>query len=160
MRRHPRGAAKRLVRLLLAAAALPMLGIAGMSAPRAMAGSAPLQIVMDWTPFPADATQPGAVLADSPDRVGIAFSLDPKAPPGFGSTTGWTRAQLISLDNGHPKSALFTVPMFGNSPYAPHWMDESRGLLVYAAPKPAAGTPGLIWDIVGISMRGARRVAF
>lgn len=162
MRRQPRGAAKRLFHVLLTAAALPILGIAGMSAPRAIADPPPLQIVMDWTPFPADATQPGAVLADSPDRVGIAFSLDPKAPPGFGSTTGWTRAQLISLDNGRPKSKLFSVPTFVNAPYAPYWMDEARGLLIYAAPESAAGpgTPAATWDIVGISMRGERHVVF
>ena len=163
MRTHPRGAARRLVRLILAAAAVPMLGIAGMSGPGALADPPPLQTVMDWTPFPADAPELGGVFADSPDRIGLALSKDPKSATSNGGPIGWTRAQLISLDNGRPKSTLFPVPTFVyGPPSAPFWMDERRGLFIYAAPKEPAGTgtPASTWDIVGISMRGARRVAF
>src|SRR3954452_5436910 len=160
MRTHSRGAVERLVRLFLAAAAVPLLGIAGTSGPRALADPPPLRTVMDWTPFPADAPQPGAVLADSRDRVGLALSGDPH--PAAGAPYGYTRARLVSLDTGRPKSALFTVPTFGASPFAPFWMDEAQGLFIYAAPHGAAGpgTPGPTWDIVGISMRSARHMAF
>src|SRR3954467_6991763 len=160
MRRQPRGAARRWLRLLLAATAVPLLGIAGTSGPRALADPPPLRTVMDWTPFPSDAPQPGAVLADSPDRVGLALSGDPH--PAAGSPYGYSRAQVVSLDTGRPKSALFTVPTFGGSPFAPFWMDEAQGLFIYAAQHGAAGpgTPGPTWDIVGISMRSARHIAF
>ena len=139
-----------------------MLGMAATSAPHALADQAPLRTVMDWTPFPSDtpAVGAGAVFADSPDRLGLALSRDPKAPASA-SGRAWTRAQLISLDNGHPKSALFNVPSFVSGPYAPFWMDEARGLFIYAAPKPAvAGAPAATWDVVGISMKGARHIAF
>ena len=143
-----------------------MLGIAGTSTPGALAASPPLQTVMDWTPFPADASainKPGAVFADSPARIGLVLSTDPKAPVSSGGPVGWTRAQFLSLDSGRPKSALFTVPAFlDGQPFSPSWMDETRGLFIYAAPKePAgAGTPPSGWDIVGISMNGPRRIAF
>jgi hypothetical protein len=159
---HSRGAAKRLAILFLAGAAVPMIGLAAPSAPRALADPTPLQTVMDWTPFPADAPAPGAVFADSPDRIGLALSMEASAPVTRGGPTGWTRAQLVSLDNGRPTSALFTVPTFAIGPYSPYWMDEARGLFIYAAPKALAGTgtPAPTWDIVGISMRGARHIAF
>ena len=160
MRTHSRGAVERLVRLFLAAAAVPLLGVAGTSGARALADPPPFQTVMDWTPFPADAPQPGAVLADSPDRVGLALSGDPH--PAAGAPYGYTRARLVSLDTGRPKSALFTVPTFSASPFAPFWMDEAQGLFIYAAQHGAAGpgTPGPTWDIVGISMRSGRHIAF
>ena len=140
---------------------MPIFGLAGTFASPALADQAPLRTVMDWTPFPPDAPAPGAgaVFADSPDRLGLALSRDPNAPASVAGRV-WTRAQLISLDNGHAKSALFNVPSFVSAPFAPFWMDEARGLFIYAAPKPVVAGASASWDVVGISMRSAKRLAF
>ena len=140
---------RRVTRLVAAtASAVLAAGPALLATPQvaARADAPKLSIAHVWNAFPADTGTNGVVVPDSRARTAVAFSDTAVFGPEL------TRAQAISLDTGHPLSRLASVPALRVKQHAPIWVDERRGLLIYAAP--VSSTPASGSMLVGIRMSG------